>query len=243
MDRLKAIQVLEALASGYSPVTGELLEHESVLNERDVIRALQFAIDRLKDQRELSVSTVEIPEAEIIRVKELFDEIEKNPTPTRFTLFFCGSGKILESRVVAHDLFGKYSKLYSESQLKGFFTRYMMEHDLIKKPVVAPYRQIDFFQTATFNNLSAAAIGQLKSKINELGVLKTENLSEGVVYARVKYPRAYESWSESELDLLRTAIKFTNDLSLLSECFQRGKNSIEAMGQKLIYESQPSKTD
>jgi hypothetical protein len=119
----------------------------------------------------------------------------------------------------------------------------MIEHNLIQNKVPAPYREIDFFQKARFNNLTAAAIEQLKSKINDLGVLKTENLSDNIVQARIQHPRAYESWTEKEIDLLRTAIKYTNDLDLLSECFQRGRNSIEAMGQKLIFESQSNKAE
>ena len=37
---------------------------------------------------------------------------------------------------------------------------------------------MDFFQKETFNRLSEKAINQLKEKIDELGILKTENLSE-----------------------------------------------------------------
>ena len=83
----------------------------------------------------------------------------------------------------------------------------------------------------------------MKEKINELGVVKTENLSEYIQNARVNYPRAYESWSEVEKELLSKAIKYTNDLDLLSECFQRGKGSIESCGQRIIYESQNLQDD
>lgn len=47
MDAMKATGILEALASGVSPATGGVLENESVLYDRDVIRALQFAIDSI----------------------------------------------------------------------------------------------------------------------------------------------------------------------------------------------------
>lgn len=49
MDATKATSIFEALASGCSPTTGQLIENDSVLGERDVIRALQFAIDELSD--------------------------------------------------------------------------------------------------------------------------------------------------------------------------------------------------
>ncbi|MBK0369224.1 hypothetical protein [Flavobacterium agrisoli] len=48
MDQIRALEILEDIASGCSPTTGELVRNDSVLNERDVIRALQIAIDTLK---------------------------------------------------------------------------------------------------------------------------------------------------------------------------------------------------
>lgn len=56
MDAIKATEILEALASGVSPVTGEVLHDESVLYDRDVIRALQFAIDRMESYNKRKTS-------------------------------------------------------------------------------------------------------------------------------------------------------------------------------------------
>jgi len=39
-----------------------------------------------------------------------------------------------------------------------------------------------------------------------LGILKTENLTESVITARINYPRAYESWTDKEKKLLAKAI-------------------------------------
>ncbi|WP_297334635.1 hypothetical protein, partial [Flavobacterium sp.] len=130
----------------------------------------------------------------------------------------------------------KYNKVYSKGQLIDFFNLYLTEN---KSKTIEDfeYKKIDFFQKKVFNNLSENAIKQLKEKISKLGIIKTENLSEYVLNARKNYPRAYESWTDVEKELLLKALKYTNDLDLLSECFQRGKNSIESMGQKLIFES------
>jgi hypothetical protein len=95
------------------------------------------------------------------------------------------------------------------------------------------YSEIDFFKKEKFNRLSENAIKQLKEKVNELGIEKTENLSEYVLNARTIHPRAYESWSDKEKTLLSKALEYTNDLDLLSTCFQRGKGSIEACGLKM----------
>jgi hypothetical protein len=165
MDKNRTIEILEALASGCSPKTGEMTSDESILNERDVIRALQFAIDELKKESKNN----------IVKEKKLKDE---------------------------------------------------------------GYKKIDYFQQEKFNNISDSAINRIKELVKSFGILKTDNLSESIINARVVYPRAYESWSLEEKELLNKAIKLTNDLDILSECFQRGKGSIETYGQKLIYESQ-----
>jgi hypothetical protein len=164
MDIAKTIEILEALASGCSPKTGEMVGDDSVLNEREVIRALQFAIDVLKRDK-------------------------------------------LIAPIIGGNKKGK------------------------------PYKEVDFFQKEKFNMLTIEAINKLKKDVKELGVIKLDNLSEYIINARLEHPRAYEAWSDKERQLLSDALKYTNDLDLLSECFQRGKGSIESFGQKLIYES------
>lgn len=161
MDIQKTIAVLEALASGCSPSTGEMLATESVLSERDVIRALQIAIDTLKQEKGLN-----------------------------------------------------------------------------KKEKNEPWRVVDFFKKERFNTLSEEAINNLKQQINQLGIVKKENLSDYIRRARLNYPRSHEAWSDREKALLWEALKFTNDLELLSKCFQRGMGAIESCGQHLIYENQ-----
>ncbi|PIE47599.1 MAG: hypothetical protein CSA42_02175 [Gammaproteobacteria bacterium] len=240
MDINKTIEILEALASGCSPTTGEMIENESILNERDVIRALQIAIDKLKTNKLKTISDVKIDETDIKSVIELFKEEEQNPTSNKLVGFFLGTRKFQSETFVSNQLYGKYRNLYQKGQLLDFFTRYLAENNLTNRNNEKndPYKKIDFFQKETFNRLSEKAINQLKEKVDELGILKTENLSEYVQNARINHPRAYESWTDTEKELLSKAIEYTNDLDLLSDCFQRGKSSIESCGQKLIYESQ-----
>ena len=168
MDINRTIQILEALVSGCSPKTGEVVAEDSVLNERDVIRALQIAIDELKS----------------LPPKEVHTERKKSK---------------------------------------------------VDKSIL---KDIDYFRKEKFNHLSSETIEKLKSRVNDFGVTKTENLSEYIINDRTNYKRAYEPWSDDEKELFSETIKYTNDVELLSECFQRGKGSIESFGQKLIYESQ-----
>ena len=240
------IEILEALASGCSPTTGEIIESDSILNERIVIRALQIAIDNLKKENLNQILThTNIDDAEIKTVIELFKENGKSTTKNNLVGFFLGTRNFKNENLISSPLYGKFKSNFTKGQLLDFFNQYLSENQLTNKNNSKnnPYREIDFFQKEKFNTLSENAIKQLKEKINELGVVKTENLSEYIQNARVNYPRAYESWSEAEKELLSKAIKYTNDLDLLSECFQRGKGSIESCGQRIIYESQNLQDD
>lgn len=245
MDRNKTIEILEALASGCSPTTGELIENDSVLNERDVIRALQIAIDNLKANQPQVISEVEIDESDIHNAIELFKQEKERPTSNKLVGFFLGARKFKNETIVSNQLYGKYRNQYQKGQLLDFFTQYLFDNNLTNRNNRKnnPYKEIDFFQKETFNKLSENAINQLKEKIDELGIQKTENLSEYVRNARINHPRAYESWTDTEKELLGKAIEYTNDLELLSECFQRGKGSIESCGQRIIYESQNLQDD
>jgi hypothetical protein len=90
MNISETITILDALASGCSPVTGEQFPEESVLNTREVIRALQISINELKRLEPPSnpATEVRIEEADLNEVFELFTLQGKNPTVNRFTGFF-----------------------------------------------------------------------------------------------------------------------------------------------------------
>jgi hypothetical protein len=240
MNINKTIEILEALAAGFSPTTGEMVDKESILNEREVIRALQIAIDQLKKGYSQFQADIKIDEGDIKNVIQLFKEQDKNLSSNNLVGFFLGTRKFKNQIIVSNVLYGKFKNVYANGQLLDFFTQYLFDNNLASWNSLYnnSYREIDFFQKEKFNKLPERAINQLKEKIHELGILKTENLSDYIQTARIIHSRAYEHWSEKEMELLSKAIKYTNDLDLLSECFQRGKGSIESCGQKLIYESQ-----
>jgi len=240
MDKDKTIEVLEALASGCSPTTGEVI-NDNILNERIVIRALQAAIDFLKNEAANSQFEVDIDANDINNAIAAFKAENLNTSANKLTEFLLGTRKFKNNSLVSNPLYGKYFNKYSQGQLLDFFGKYFTENDLGNSPKKDLYKEIDFFQKEIFNRLSVNAVNQLKEKVNELGILKTENLSEYIQNTRINHPRAYESWSEKESTLLRKALEYTNDLDLLSICFQRGKGSIEAVGKKMFYDSQRSK--
>jgi hypothetical protein len=265
-----ALEILEALSSGCSPQTGELIENESVLNERDVIRALERAIYELErlnilknelnetgikkfevkinnqgiGKSEIGTNTKEINinNQEVEKVIKLFQSVEYSPTYSRLTHFFLKSKEFAFPLLNSSDLYGKYFGYYTKQDLHKLFKHYLIEngfslHGKIKKQrKPEPWQEVDFFEKEKFNNLTDKAIEQLKNKINEIGILKTEDLSQSTINSRVKYFRAYETWSDSEKELLNKAMEYTNDVNLLSECFQRGNGSIQSCGKRMIHE-------
>lgn len=240
MDIDKAIQILDALASGCSPVTGEIISNDSVLNDRAVIRALQFAIDNLRKEQAIKSADIEISENDIQDALQLFIEQDRNPTANNLTSFFLGTRQFKNPSLLSNKLYGKFKGAYTSGQLIDFFTQYLSDKQIVPNNKLRDdaYRQIDYFEKEKFNKLTENGIKQLKEKVNELGILKNENLSDYVIEARKIYPRAYEHWSDKETELLRKAIKYTNDLNLLSDCFQRGKGSIESAAKKIILSTQ-----
>ena len=85
----RTIEILEALASGCSPQTGEIIQNDSVLNERDVIRALEKAISELeridnsvqnKTENTTQTSKIHISETEANIAIKLFQSVEFNRT-------------------------------------------------------------------------------------------------------------------------------------------------------------------
>lgn len=236
MEKQKAINILQALLLGCSPETGELIEEDSVLNETQVIRAIQIAIFELKNSVGVNTNEIEIDNTEIQRVIALMEGVGLSLTSNRLTTFFLGTRKFKSALLLNNDLFGKYKGVYLKNELLGYFNRFLAENNLKNERL--KYREIEYFQKQRFNNLSAKAKNRLSEKISELGIRKTDNLAENVMEARIKHPRAYENWSNEEKKLLLKVLEYTNDLEFLSKYFQRGLGAIESCGQKLIYLSE-----
>ncbi len=240
MDVCRTLEILEALASGCSPATGEVVCDESVLNERDVIRALQMAIGHLKENVRVRANNVQICEEDIESAIQLFKGEGLNPTTNRLTGFFLGNRNFKKERLVSNELYGKYKDVYLKGQLLDFFDQHLPKDRLSNRDGQKghPWKEVDHFLGETFNKLPERALDRLKERVEELGVLKTENLDAHVQNARIHHPRAYEAWTDPERELLYKALQYTNDLELLSVCFQRGKGSIRSYGKRLIYENQ-----
>ena len=239
MDKKEALKILEALADGCSPITGELIEDDHIMNNRDVIWALQYAITAIKQSAQTSPE-MEIDKKAIKAAINLLEQNKLKPTANRLAGLLLGTRKFRTKVIQSDPLYGQYRKRFTKGQLLDFLEHYLVAHKykVYSPNQDEPWKLNPFFTRSLFNNLSDRAMDQLKQKVKAIGIVKTENLNVHIIQARKRYYRSHEPWSEVEMELLTKAMQYTNDLELLSECFGRSKNAIEVCGLKKLYEQQ-----
>lgn len=243
MEKQIAISVLEALSSGCSPSTGELLRGHKVLKEDLVQQVFQEAILALRvlnnNQR---YDSVELEENHLEETMEFFYKKDRNPTPHRLAQFFRGSRALKPEALQDHQFFGSLYPGYRYTQIKTYLEVWFEKNpDLAQKYFVneEAWKQVVYFQSKSFNNLTVEERDILKNAIKAIPIVRQENLTPELKEIRERFPRSHEPWSDEEKELLAGAISKTNDLQFLSDCFQRGRNAIEISGQKLIFYAEP----
>lgn len=197
-----------------------------------------------------SSSDISIPEKEINEITQLFVQLGVAPRYRLYASFFLTSSAFKGEAITSHHLYGKYMGIYSKIELLDYFQHYFNkpEHlQLIEKvkntPVPEPWEDIRFFKEKIFNNFSEKDILSLQKAVQKLAIYKTKNLPEQLIIAREKYPRSCEPWSHIEKQLLLYVLKYTNDLKLLAECFQREEEAIQSYGKRLLFENSLTKKD
>ena len=226
MNTNKSIELLENLKRSISENENFTLETSD---------ALEFAIEKLKTEQN---GGLPIDKSEISTVADWLRSNSVNPTYSRITKFLLGNHRQLPVEVTSHELFGKYKNIYKRGELTDFvmsMKNQARETSPQRNTNQPPrWRSVTYFQEQTFNKLSDNAINQLKDKIAEIELVNKDNLSSSILEYRKINPRYREPWSEKEIILLETAIKYTNDLELLSKSFGRTSKAIEVQGQQLI---------
>lgn len=242
--------VLEALASGCSPTTGEIVKEDSILNERIVIRALESAIVMLNENKEKTIDVdFEVLHKEVFEMFKFFNTVGYKPGYARLANFFVKTKKFPKQELNEHELYGKYFGKFTKRELSQYLRNFYLNNDLplhgkptkLKKAKLikkSDWEGIDFFENEVFNYLSNDEVNLLKIEIEKLGILKSHNLSEFVLNAREQYKRAFEPWNLKEKELLKNTLQKTNDLELLSDCFQRTQSALASKGKRLIYEQE-----
>jgi hypothetical protein len=189
---------------------------------------------------------------------EVMHQADIYPSSAKIARFFLGSRGFKNESVTRNKLFGKFRGRFTYDTLKPFVEQLLLENPHLKRSYksssglpsqekeVKPWAQIDYFQREYFCQLTDKAINQLKDRITGLGIIKIpETLSEAIIQIRIKHPRAYEPWSEKEIEYFCRALRYTNNLEILSVCFQRGQSALESLGKKLIFKgmAEVEKTD
>ncbi len=242
--------ILEAMADGCSPLTGEVLPHDHLLLDERVMEAVLIALEVMRGQPAVASSPrrkpveatgeapaafaeVPIPDDELFAAVEVFKGLSITPTAHRLSAFLCGERKFKEPELLHHPLAGKYHDLYQKAQLVPSVEAWIKQYNVI--PPRDNLKEIHpFFAEPHFNKLSERAIEQLKEKVTAIPIVKVEGLSEDLIERRKTMPRSHEPWPEEELRLLRKATEFTNDLQFLSTCFGRSELALSAQAEKWL---------
>jgi hypothetical protein len=244
MEKEQAIFILDALAAGSSPESGEVLKGHTVLHMPRIVEALEEGALALRIMnRQNNHPPVKLEDKDVIEIMEFFYQIEYNPTPHRLAQFLMGSRAIKLPDLQHHVSFGVKKRYCSYGQLKNYFVVFFEKHSkLVDKYYVdeEAWKQVLYFQKQSFNQLTKTEMKKLKDSIRKMPIIKKDRLSPELVEIRERFPRSHEPWSTDEKNLLAKAIIKTNDLIFLSTCFQRGKNALEISGQKLIHSGQVS---
>lgn len=231
MTEAEAREILEALADGCSPFSGEVLPADHLLLDETVMEALLIAIEALRGKGK--PEGIELPHEEVLAAVDAFVQVDKKPTAISLANFFAGTSSIKLPEIVRHPLYGRYARRHSKGALTDALTAWIHTH--LRPAAKAPSELVPhpYFGEPHFNKLSEKAIAQLKEKVAAIPLVKTEGLSESLVERRKLFPRSHEPWPDEELRLLKVALGFTNDLEFLGSCFGRSVQAMMAQGNRL----------
>lgn len=261
----QALKVLDHLADGVHPDSLEPLPPDDACNARSSIRALQIAIDYIKNQSSTVAFSNEIKTEEPVadhlsEISEIdiytfftdqrmfeylqeFKAINFNPTVARLGKCLVGTqAKSVYQHVKDFSFYGILEGLTTYNKIKpilsDFFEKYHSKIEEEFTYVDRPWKEIDFFEQETFNTLSEQYTVKLVKEINTIPFQKqaSDFKTDSVHIARQIHLRAYEPWEQQENDLLLKTLRYTNDLDVLSEIFQRGQGAIRSQSQKLLYQ-------
>ncbi|MEN9439996.1 MAG: hypothetical protein RLZ33_72 [Bacteroidota bacterium] len=233
MDKKDALEILDALANGCHPKTGEIIENDSILNDRSVIRALQFAIDTLNNNESIVSTKFSISEADIIEANKILEQYSGSATSSKLVGLFLGTRKFKNPKLINNPLYGKYAGKFLRGELGDYLSKFFEEKNPVNRKFES-WNNLEHFKEPIYNKLSEKAVDQLKEKVRALPLMKKDDLSEEVIKARLEHFRYQEPWSYEETQILKKALEYTNNLKVLSSCFGRTISSIASKGQILL---------
>ena len=247
------IKILDDLASGIDPITKEIIPNESILKKRQVIRALQFAIDSINEninyvntqKYEISLNEDKeyiLEKENLIKIFEQFNKLNINSNITSITRFLLGYDNIDKSLFTLED-YGILKNVLNKKKLQRYISQFIKNnHELVEKYSISnekEWKNININDYPLYNKMKPEYIVMFKDKVKELPIKITEEKLKNNPHAivlRQTYPRAYESYSQEELLLLNKAFKYTNNIEILCDIFQRNENTLESHLKKFYFE-------
>jgi len=252
MTPKEALLILEAMADGCSPLTGEVLPHDHLLLDESVMEAVLIAIEAMRGKpasatakparnarsatplgpdQAMPLEDVDLPDDDLMLAVSLYRAHDTNPTANRIAALLCGTPAVKIAELVQHPLYGKYAARYQKAQIVPWLDEWILKNN-INPPTVKEIHP--YFAEPHHNRLSERAVEQLKEKVVAIPIVRVEGLSEELIERRKTLPRSHEPWPEEEMRLLKKAIEFTNDLPFLSQCFGRSELAISAQAEKWL---------
>lgn len=246
MTTASLTEMLEALRNGVDPSTGEVFnKRESCLSDPSIRKALNRFIRLLVVEPELT--EIDISDAIITETCAELRQLGYKPSVMQVAKVFIGSRSIVDQSLKSLRSYNRYRGKFTRQRIHTHLMEFSRREpdtlpefpQLNTKTVHQPWREIDFFQTEAFHKLDTAKETELRQAVAALGLRKDDNrLPEYMAVARQTYPRSFEPWVREEQALLIEAMCYTNNVEKLAAMFGRSIKSIEATGQKLIWDSQ-----
>ena len=241
MDNNRIIKNLEALLDGYLTSSGESVENNIIINDRETIRTFQTVIHKLRNnivesdniESKKKKSEIEIKDIVVDDYIELINLLKFNninPTKNRLRKFFAGRYLKDYKKLIDNDLFGKY-----EYRLTGRAIYNQINQHWKNIPINQINNSKNLIERGNVSTISVKAnayvlkdndINNYKNIINNLGMHKVENSQ--ILMSRIKFKRAYESWCLEEDAVLKELISMEVSLEQIAEILLRSKSSIES---------------
>lgn len=252
MTTASLTELLDALRNGVDPRTGEVFNHEKSCLQQPAIQKALHGFLRVLEQEPDSTREVSIPDALIHKACEELRSLGYQPTVIQLARVFIGSRSIVDPNLKAIVGYGRYRGVYTRSVIQHHLTNFSQREPTTlpvksAKPVSdrsaerlreKPWLEIDFFRTEGFNKLDADKETELCQAVKDLGLRKSgDRLPQYMAMARETYPRSFEPWVREEQALLIETMCYTNDPEKIAVVFGRSARSVEAMGQRLIWDS------
>ncbi len=219
-------ETIEALLNHCNPVTGELCD-DKILYEASVRNMLEWALEQCSAGEQGNDETVFkmlVSNEQIEEVRLALKNQGMRPSSALVTKFLLGSKASKFAAVQNHPFFECIDKKH-RNLLRVLVDDYFDKH--VEETYAMPEQDHLFFRSGIYNNLSDKAVIRLQELIAAIGIVKRpDELSPAVQKIRKEHFRSHEPWTAHELELLKTALSYTNDLEFLSKTFQRGKNAM-----------------